>query len=204
MDEATSKEAVGGLENMEAVLNLILAEIDGIIKQLAVSEPCFDWITTGSLLYVPKQLLLQHYPTHIDTLFDRLPTRLREDEEIEEHRRCTLHRGNNGPSLLKKDCKRCCQIAFPIFTDYEKRLETFATWPSSLKQTPEEMSEAGFFYTGQNDRAVCYYCGGGLNAWNQTDVPAEEHAIWFNRCRYIRQNKGLQFVKDMRRRRPCC
>ena len=33
---------------------------------------------------------------------------------------------------------------------YEKRLQTFKGWPKNLKQTPEMLAEAGFYYSGQN------------------------------------------------------
>lgn len=38
----------------------------------------------------------------------------------------------------------------PGFAMYEKRLQTFKEWPKNLKQTPEMLAEAGFYYSGQN------------------------------------------------------
>ena len=35
----------------------------------------------------------------------------------------------------------------------EARLATFREWPSALRQTPEELAEAGFYYTGRQTTA---------------------------------------------------
>lgn len=32
---------------------------------------------------------------------------------------------------------------------YESRLETFEGWPSTLRQTPETLCSAGFYYVGK-------------------------------------------------------
>ena len=34
----------------------------------------------------------------------------------------------------------------------EARLATFKEWPSGLQQRPEELAEAGFYYTGRQTR----------------------------------------------------
>ena len=34
----------------------------------------------------------------------------------------------------------------------EARLATFREWPSGLQQRPEELAEAGFYYTGEQTR----------------------------------------------------
>jgi len=39
---------------------------------------------------------------------------------------------------------------YPQYALHEKRLETFINWPSELKQTPEMLAEAGFYYVGQS------------------------------------------------------
>lgn len=54
---------------------------------------------------------------------------------------------------------------FPEYAIYESRLKTFEHWPKALKQRPEQLAEAGFFYGGNGDRCVCFHCGGGLNNW---------------------------------------
>ncbi|GBP63407.1 Death-associated inhibitor of apoptosis 1 [Eumeta japonica] len=53
---------------------------------------------------------------------------------------------------------------------------------------PEDLADAGFFYTGRSDKTLCFYCGGGLRDWKDNDNPWEEHAVWFARL-----NQNLQF-----------
>lgn len=33
--------------------------------------------------------------------------------------------------------------------DLSKRLETFTNWPTSNTQTPKQVAEAGFYFTGE-------------------------------------------------------
>ena len=37
----------------------------------------------------------------------------------------------------------------PYHSTYEGRLKTFETWPENLKQTPQMMAIAGFYYCGK-------------------------------------------------------
>jgi hypothetical protein len=46
-----------------------------------------------------------------------------------------------------------------------------------LKQRPQELSDAGFYYSGKGDRVCCFSCGGGLKDWEEGDNPWEQHAI---------------------------
>lgn len=55
--------------------------------------------------------------------------------------------------------------AFPEMAIVDARLKTFKDWPKAMKQKPEEMADAGFFYTGRGDQTMCFQCGGGLNGW---------------------------------------
>jgi hypothetical protein len=40
-------------------------------------------------------------------------------------------------------------LAHPTYNTYEARLRSYIGWPSTLKQKPEKLSEAGFFYAGK-------------------------------------------------------
>lgn len=82
---------------------------------------------------------------------------------------------------------------FPEFALESKRLKSFIQWPSSMKQRPEQLSEAGFFYTERGDRVVCFSCGGGLCQWQEDDDIWEEHAFYYRGCRYMRLCKGVKF-----------
>lgn len=85
---------------------------------------------------------------------------------------------------------------YPDYMDKADRLKTFDKWPKILKQDPEEMADAGFFYTNKEDRVICFYCGGGLREWNDHDVPFEEHAKWFSQCQYLIMVKGTKYIKN--------
>ena len=73
-----------------------------------------------------------------------------------------------------------------IFLDVQlnhfHRQDTFANWPPQLKQHPARMVAAGFFYTGYNDRVVCYQCGKDLFGWKSDQDPAVEHYALFKDC----------------------
>ncbi|CAL1545880.1 unnamed protein product, partial [Lymnaea stagnalis] len=44
------------------------------------------------------------------------------------------------------------------------------------------------------DCARCFYCGGGLRNWEDEDNVFVEHARWFPKCAFIRQQRGQFFV----------
>ncbi|KAK0044297.1 baculoviral IAP repeat-containing protein 2-like isoform X1 [Biomphalaria pfeifferi] len=75
-----------------------------------------------------------------------------------------------------------------------KRIETFLSWPRDHHLRPKELAEAGFYYAGYGDCARCFYCGGGLRNWEDEDDVWVEHARWFPKCAYIRQQMGQVFV----------
>lgn len=85
----------------------------------------------------------------------------------------------------------------PRYASENARLKSFKDWPRSMKQTPEELAEAGFFYTGQGDKTKCFYCDGGLKDWEIDDVPWEQHARWFDRCAYVQLVKGREYVQKV-------
>lgn len=87
---------------------------------------------------------------------------------------------------------------FPEYPEYAieaARLRSFAEWPRLMKQKPEQLSEAGFFYTGVGDRVKCFSCGGGLKDWDEHDEPWEQHALWLSKCRYLNLMKGQTYIE---------
>ena len=85
----------------------------------------------------------------------------------------------------------------PRYASETARLRSFKDWPRCMKQKPEELAEAGFFYTGQGDKTKCFYCDGGLKDWENDDVPWEQHARWFDRCAYVQLVKGREYVQKV-------
>ncbi|XP_045769791.1 death-associated inhibitor of apoptosis 1-like isoform X1 [Maniola jurtina] len=85
----------------------------------------------------------------------------------------------------------------PRYASEAARLRSFSDWPRSMRQKPEELAEAGFFYTGQGDKTKCFYCDGGLKDWENDDVPWEQHARWFHRCAYVQLVKGKEYIQKV-------
>ena len=78
------------------------------------------------------------------------------------------------------------------------------TWQSqSIAQanapalSPESLANAGFFYTGTADNVSCFWCGLGLNHWERTDDPFNEHARFTPRCTWLLRTRGRQRVKAL-------
>ncbi|OWF44363.1 inhibitor of apoptosis protein-like isoform X2 [Mizuhopecten yessoensis] len=82
---------------------------------------------------------------------------------------------------------------YPAYAVLPVRMSSYSGW--SAPQTPNLMAEAGFVYAGYADYTRCFFCGGGLRNWEEGDDPWIEHARWFPKCAYLRQNKGLEFIQ---------
>lgn len=87
--------------------------------------------------------------------------------------------------------------AHPRYASETARLRSFQDWPRCMRQKPEDLAEAGFFYTGHGDKTKCFYCDGGLKDWENDDVPWEQHARWFDRCAYVQLVKGRDYVQKV-------
>ena len=108
---------------------------------------------------------------------------------------CTI---NECASLLNKLHTHSYHCAsWPKFCTLEARLSSFDDWPISIKQRPEEITEAGFFYSGKGDKIVCFYCGGGLRDLLPVDNLWIEHARWFPECQFLIYEKGQDFVNSV-------
>lgn len=87
---------------------------------------------------------------------------------------------------------------FPDYAAEKTRLRSFDGWPKALKQTPQQLSEAGFFYTQKSDRVICFCCGGGLCAWDEKDCPWEQHALNHGECDYLKLMKGPEYIATVK------
>jgi baculoviral IAP repeat-containing protein 7/8 len=77
----------------------------------------------------------------------------------------------------------------PVHENYitkHSRLMTYTSWPTCLSQRPQDLANAGFFYTRWGDRVKCFYCDGGLESWETDDVPLKEHKKWFSGCAFVK------------------
>lgn len=127
------------------------------------------------------------------------------ETEIKEHN-TELDKNNTQPKKndknleeyrLDKILKHDEESRFPKYKTREARLETFKNWPKFIKQRPENLSEAGFFYTGKNDEVVCYSCGHGIHSWEVEDDPWGEHIRWYSFCDHIELNKTKEEIKSI-------
>ncbi|CAG2255265.1 unnamed protein product [Mytilus edulis] len=92
------------------------------------------------------------------------------------------------------------EFKYPQFQSVDARYRSFDTWRFTHKQTPRKLSEAGYFYTGEEDTVRCHYCDGGLRNWEPKDVPWEEHARWFPFCKFVIKMKGREFIEYIKRK----
>ena len=77
----------------------------------------------------------------------------------------------------------------PQYATLEARLRAFSNWPSTVRQQPMELADAGFYYRGQSDWVKCFHCDKTCVNWEAEDVPWVEHARWMPRCIFIKQAK---------------
>ena len=68
------------------------------------------------------------------------------------------------------------------YSDRNKRLETFFTWPKTAYLQPFDLAEAGFIYVGTGDAVKCYKCGVSLKNWEPEDNAWAEHEKFSQVC----------------------
>lgn len=89
----------------------------------------------------------------------------------------------------------------PKYKTKKARLKTFRNWPKYIRQRPDDLSDAGFFYTGKSDVVTCYSCGYGIRSWEVDDDPWGEHIRWYSYCDHIQLNKTQEEINDFLRER---
>lgn len=82
---------------------------------------------------------------------------------------------------------------FAQYPDYQllsDRMKSYETWPIGIKQRPQDLSAAGFFYSGQSDVTICFSCGLLINDWEEDDNPWIEHKRLVKKeCKYLKFNQ---------------
>ncbi|MDP0590368.1 MAG: baculoviral IAP repeat-containing protein [Candidatus Endonucleobacter bathymodioli] len=66
-------------------------------------------------------------------------------------------------------------------------------WTCS-QQTPDDLAEAGFFYTGGRDIVRCFCCDLGLAEWDEKDNAWQEHARHSKYCWFLKREKGAEYI----------
>ena len=90
------------------------------------------------------------------------------------------------------------KVVHSEYSSEHRRLQTYTDflWPIGLKQKPEELANAGFFYEGYSDKVICYYCSLMIGAWRPEDDPWTEHAKWLPDCTFLNVMKSPEFVRS--------
>ena len=132
-------------------------------------------------------------------------------DKIVEKNECSsfdVTENNMWPGILNQPlCHVPCNYTKPVFSDsydpwgfhkgrwtpcfeeyanYNKRFNTFNTWPKQMNPRPIELTQAGFFYSGINDTVYCFFCGKGLTQWELLENAFEAHKKWSPECDYMR------------------
>jgi len=90
---------------------------------------------------------------------------------------------------------------YPEYSNDAYRILSLEDWPKAIKQKPNELTEAGFFYSGKGDKVLCFSCGGGLKDWEVLDIPWEQHALWYQNCQYLKIMKGQSYIDQVTSRK---
>lgn len=100
----------------------------------------------------------------------------------------------SNATTVERETQTLRRPDFPEYAIETARLRSFDEWPKTMKQKPKQLSDAGFFYTLKGDRVICFSCGGGLRDWDEQDDPWEQHALWYDKCDYLRLVKGPEYI----------
>jgi hypothetical protein len=84
----------------------------------------------------------------------------------------------------------------PVFSDINKRIESYRNKKVGMGQTVDGLTKAGFFHVGPADNVRCFWCDGGLKNWQPNDDPWTEHARWFPRCPFVQSQKDANFIQN--------
>lgn len=65
------------------------------------------------------------------------------------------------------------------------RLGTFVNWPGSCPVQAIRLAAAGFYFTSDNDKVLCFICKQGKNHWKAGDIPLTIHRRLSPQCPFI-------------------
>ena len=71
-----------------------------------------------------------------------------------------------------------------------KRINTFKNWTLSTHVWPDQLSTAGFFYTGEGAHVKCASCGviTSVDSWERKERPEIVHYCLNNECKFLKSN----------------
>lgn len=123
------------------------------------------------------------------------------NESVKNDTQSDKNKNELGENIAEKKLIHHNDPEYPNYKTKQARLKSFKDWPKFIKQRPEELSNAGFFYTGSSDIVTCYSCGHGIRSWEVNDDPWEEHIRWYSYCEHILLNKTEEEIEDILNKR---
>lgn len=54
------------------------------------------------------------------------------------------------------------------------------------------------FFSGISDHVLCFFCGNGINNFEETDIPWILHAQSYPDCTFVNIKKGRDFIEDVK------
>ncbi|XP_069099293.1 baculoviral IAP repeat-containing protein 7 isoform X2 [Pleurodeles waltl] len=100
-----------------------------------------------------------------------------------------------GPQSMGAEAPSLNHPAKPDMACEWQRKSSFRSWPREAKVQPSQLSKAGFYYTGFDDRVRCFCCSVGIGEWERHNDPWKKHAQYSPRCEYLKQQKGPDFIR---------
>lgn len=92
--------------------------------------------------------------------------------------------GTQTPNKLQKN----------LFTS-NQRIATYQAWPIGLSQKPNNLAEAGYYYTGFGDRVLCFYCGHRADNWKPNEDPLMRHINGNSECKFLIAQHGRAYIQ---------
>uniref|UniRef100_A0A8C5Q918 E3 ubiquitin-protein ligase XIAP n=1 Tax=Leptobrachium leishanense TaxID=445787 RepID=A0A8C5Q918_9ANUR len=71
------------------------------------------------------------------------------------------------------------------FADEQARIASFTNFPSSCPISAPALARAGFYYTGVDDRVICFSCKGIVEGWQHGDTAIGKHRKISPNCKFI-------------------
>jgi hypothetical protein len=69
-------------------------------------------------------------------------------------------------------------------------------WDNSIPVSVDELSDAGFYYTGVSDLDECFICSKIIYEWAEEDPLLVAHVKYSPNCEYLNFIKKLDITRD--------
>lgn len=151
---------------------------DSAVKRHRQLAPNCKFITESAFLENSMDPVAQNYQNRSEngSSNSALPCALDDPDVEADYLLRTRQVVDMSDSLYPKNPAMCSE---------ETRLKSFHNWPLNGQLTPQELANAGFYYTGVGDQVACFCCGGKLKNWEPGDRAWSEHKRHFPKCLFV-------------------